>query len=331
MTRCAKILPARALVLPLFFCGHLLQAQFMDVGITSILNVPAIVCADPTVSPRVTIKSNSEVVVTSVVIAYGVPGALPAFELWEGSLQPGQTVNHDLPPIALPGGEHLFTATASAPNGLQDEDPTNDSWSIPVKVSVPAEIIQFRLQTDNFGSDITWELISDNGTVLQAGGPYQNIAGGEVIERSFCLTNGCYTFIINDLFGDGICCGNGQGGYTLVGSDGTVYVDSDGQYGAQDVHEICLAGVQVEERHAALTLEAHPNPTRGPLWLRAPDGDGLLEVLVTDALGRAVQRMRIPAGDMHTPMDLSGLAPGMHIVHARTASRQGTLRVLLEH
>jgi hypothetical protein len=32
-----------------------------------------------------------------------------------------------------------------------------------------------------------------------------------------------YTFTINDLFGDGICCANGQGGYVIQSSTGHVY------------------------------------------------------------------------------------------------------------
>lgn len=328
----AVVRTATALLLPLLWGAVSgLHAQFMDVAVTSILNVPPIVCADPIVTPRITIKNNSDVVVTSVAVAYGVTAGMPAFDLWEGSLQPGQTVNHDLPPIALPAGEDLFVAAANAPNGLPDQVPENDSWSVLVQVSVPAEVITFQLRTDDLGSDVTWTLANESGTVLYADGPYLDVPGGELFQLPFCLTNGCYTFTINDLFGDGICCGNGEGGYSLVGSDGTVYVQSDGQYGEQDVHEICLNGVQVDEpAPRSLTVVAHPNPTAGMLWLSTPGHPGPLDLRLTDAMGRLMMARRVVSDAHARAVDLSGLPPGLYLLHAQSMGMQGTVRVVVE-
>ncbi|NNK80647.1 MAG: hypothetical protein HKO93_04040, partial [Flavobacteriales bacterium] len=66
------------------------------------------------------------------------------------------------------------------------------------------------LTTDNFGSETTWQLLDSEGGEIFFGGPYDsNIDTSEV----FCLPDGCYEFTIFDAFGDGICCGFGEGSY----------------------------------------------------------------------------------------------------------------------
>merc|ERR1711976_58179 len=53
-----------------------------------------------------------------------------------------------------------------------------------------------------------------------------------------CLTDGTYTFTINDSFGDGICCGYGSGDYQLI-SGGEVEA-SGGSFGRSESHIFVL-------------------------------------------------------------------------------------------
>ncbi|GAB2189614.1 endonuclease [Sessilibacter sp. MAH1] len=82
--------------------------------------------------------------------------------------------------------------------------------------------------TDNFGSETTWTLRRGTTTVA-SGGNYGNNAQ---ISEDYCVTDGSYTFQINDSFGDGICCGFGNGNYS-VSSSGTV-VASGGQFASTE-------------------------------------------------------------------------------------------------
>lgn len=61
---------------------------------------------------------------------------------------------------------------------------------------------------DNFPGETTWRITNTSGTVITSG----NVNGGEI-----CLSNNtCYFFTILDSYGDGICCGFGQGSYTVT-------------------------------------------------------------------------------------------------------------------
>jgi len=78
----------------------------------------------------------------------------------------------------------------------------------------PAETFTLDLTTDVFGSETTWT-IGAAGTTQASGSNYPS---STTTEEQWCKEGiqGCATFTINDAFGDGICCGFGQGGYTVT-------------------------------------------------------------------------------------------------------------------
>ena len=90
--------------------------------------------------------------------------------------------------------------------------------------------------TDNYPGETTWTVTDTAGTVVASGGPYAT-AATEYIEQ-VCIDAGCYTFTINDSWGDGICCAYGTGAYT-VSSNGTVLA-SGGEFTTTEATEVCL-------------------------------------------------------------------------------------------
>ena len=90
--------------------------------------------------------------------------------------------------------------------------------------------------TDNYPGETTWSLTDVSGTVVASGGPYATQAVEEVTQ--VCVAPGCYTFTINDSFGDGICCAYGTGLYT-VSSQGTVLA-TGGEFTNTESAEFCL-------------------------------------------------------------------------------------------
>ena len=72
------------------------------------------------------------------------------------------------------------------------------------------------ITTDNYTSETSWELVDQNGTVVQS------INAGDLTQSATTYTwnicpsaTDCYDFIINDTYGDGICCGYGNGSYSV--------------------------------------------------------------------------------------------------------------------
>jgi len=73
-----------------------------------------------------------------------------------------------------------------------------------------------KIATDNYGSETTWYIENSSGARVAEGGPYPNVLGGTIQERSFSASpNDCYMFHIDDSFGDGICCGYGSGSFSI--------------------------------------------------------------------------------------------------------------------
>lgn len=85
------------------------------------------------------------------------------------------------------------------------------------------------IKTDNKPEEMHWDVVdNESGETLLKGGPY--LLPQSVHTHRACLSSGNYTFNMHDSFGDGICCGNGRGFFSLY-KDGVEVVDSNGQYG----------------------------------------------------------------------------------------------------
>ena len=91
------------------------------------------------------------------------------------------------------------------------------------------------LLTDNYPGETTWTLKNAAGSTLYSGGPYTS--QGQTITEVFCLVDGCYDFTINDSYGDGICCGYGQGSYDI--SIAGQSVASGGQFNSTETVNFC--------------------------------------------------------------------------------------------
>jgi subtilisin family serine protease len=94
--------------------------------------------------------------------------------------------------------------------------PTNAPVTPPTDVDTPSSCAMFvvTLTTDDFGYETSFSLVNDlNGHTRLSGGLY---GSSRTYDEITCLDNGRYIFTVSDSHGDGMCCGNGQGGYTVT-------------------------------------------------------------------------------------------------------------------
>lgn len=91
--------------------------------------------------------------------------------------------------------------------------------------------------TDNYPAETTWSLTDDvTGAAVASGGPYVDVA--TAVQEVVCVGDGCYTFTINDSFGDGVCCAYGAGSYDLT-VDGAV-LTTGGEFAASESTQFCI-------------------------------------------------------------------------------------------
>ena len=102
-----------------------------------------------------------------------------------------------------------------------------------------------RFKLDNYPEETTFRVQDANGNQVAIGGPYGHLADGSTHDEPLCLSEGCYQLIIEDSYGDGICCGYGQGYYQLLDNEGQLVV-SGGEFGALVSHDFCVNDTPVE-------------------------------------------------------------------------------------
>jgi hypothetical protein len=74
--------------------------------------------------------------------------------------------------------------------------------------------IHIEIFTDNFPSETTWDVVDAGGGTVASGGPLSAPATLHTWDIALDC-EGCYVFTIYDTFGDGICCGYGNGWYEV--------------------------------------------------------------------------------------------------------------------
>lgn len=100
--------------------------------------------------------------------------------------------------------------------------------------------VQFVLTLDDYPEETDWTLNTSTGASFDSGGTYGSIPDGTTLTFDWCLPNGCYDFTINDSFGDGICCGYGNGSYSITNLDNGTALASGGNFTNSETTNFCV-------------------------------------------------------------------------------------------
>lgn len=269
-----------------------------------------------------TLRNNGQVTMTSATIEYSINGINQPDINWTGSLSSGQTEEIDLPTINLTNGNHTLEITVSSPNGVADEDNSNNTITENFTV-VDGYLYVLTINTDQYPAETTWELTDEQGGTVATGGPYSTANGTET--KTFCLPIECYTFTIFDEYSDGICCGYGNGSYQIVDPWGAVVV-SGAEFGASEASNFCANSV--DDLELAASIDLYPNPTNGELSITVPFTlkDARIEVL--DIMGKTVMAETL-SNQTRSTMNLSDLEGGSYYVRFYAGEVTASKRVVL--
>ena len=112
-------------------------------------------------------------------------------------------------------------------------------WSFTTDVCINVTV---SIVLDRYGAETTWSIEDGGGNVLASGGPYTNAASnGEYPQPdvNVCLPAGCYDLIVNDSFGDGMCCAYGNG-YVAASAPGGFQLAGAGAFGSSVTVPFCV-------------------------------------------------------------------------------------------
>ena len=82
---------------------------------------------------------------------------------------------------------------------------------LPSVIFAQGSWLDITVQPDNYAGETSWEILQDDD-VVAVSPPYQN---NTLLTVTKLLPVGDYQFVMYDAFGDGICCGFGEGWYSL--------------------------------------------------------------------------------------------------------------------
>ncbi|MFK7747819.1 MAG: M43 family zinc metalloprotease [Kordia sp.] len=127
-------------------------------------------------------------------------------------------------------------------DGIQNGDETGidcgGSSCAPCQSGCSDNEVTLTITFDDYPEETSWSLVTDGGTTVASESYSAANADGSTVTETLCLPNDCYTFTINDAYGDGICCSFGNGSYTLTGPDGQI--KSGGSFGSSETTDFCV-------------------------------------------------------------------------------------------
>ncbi len=185
---------------------------------------------------------------------------------------------------------------------------------------------------DNYPEETSWTLTNSGGTVV-ASESYSsaNPDGSTVTETISGLANGTYIFTISDAFGDGICCGFGNGSYSVSSDSGTIV--TGGEFTSSEATEFCV-------ENAAVRLNTYPlnNDEKAFVVYPNPATKGIINV----SLGKKpIQNLEIFSmfGQLVRSIDNLGteqqiniddLSSGTYFIRVRAEELELTKSIIIE-
>lgn len=152
------------------------------------------------------------------------------------------------PPVTAP-----VSAPVTAPVQAPQSQPT-PTPPISNECSAGQSDITLFFKFDDFPDDISWT-VTDAQNVLvaetDAPGFYEDILLTKATETITVCNNNCYDVTINDIYGNGLCCEEGNGRYDIRVQGTTVFTGK--QFGEQVVERVCL------DKNGAFVTSLDPN------------------------------------------------------------------------
>lgn len=131
-------------------------------------------------------------------------------------------------------------------NGETDGNANNNTATATADLEGNFENLTLYFLADNWPSETSWKLVDvGSGQILSEG----DLGSGtdEYSEEVCVSSSACLTLYVYDSFGDGMCCGYGEGNFQVWNSEGETIVYNDGDFNSEAVESFCAgdSGCQI--------------------------------------------------------------------------------------
>lgn len=301
-----------------------------NAGINGVTSPSGSFCgASAQFTPTLVLRNYGNNPLTSVTITYNIDGGTDQIYNWTGNLAPGSNTTVTLPSMTAANGTHTFNATTSLPNGTTDTGITNDAASSTFTVNTNGQPITLALTTDCYGDETSWQLLNASNTVI-ASAAVTTLPDETLIETEWCLASGCYTFVINDSWGDGMtstsCATNGTYNITDQFSNTLASIIAV-NFGDSESNPFCVSGLGIPEK-SGFEFSVYPNPSNGDVTIFISESIGDFEISVMDLMGREVFSDK--GTGTKNSYSLTNLAHGTYMLHVGNDTFSKTQSVVIK-
>lgn len=249
------------------------------------------------IAPQVLLQNTGENPITSVDISYNVNSGTNQSYTWTGNLTSLQSELVTLPEISY-SVQPVNTVSITIAN---DDDNSNNTITKNFNQTFTnTNDLTLILNTDNQGSQCSWEIIDVSGAVVASGGPYGN---NENHNETFNLAGDCYKFNLYDTGG------NGGGSVVLFDSGSNVIYSSNGDYDAGASVCFSTEGFLGIGNDVFDQLAIYPNPASSSFTIQNAEN---AKVAIYDILGKRV--MEVSQISNHQELEISKLSAGTYFV-----------------
>jgi len=217
-----------------------------------------------TASPVIVIQNSGTDAINSLSVEYSINNGSSETYSWSGSLGSLQSTSIELPSISYsPSDTNSVNIILS---GDENNENNSDVFYFDQSNSYETSTVTLDLVTDNYGSETTWEFTDSSGNIVAQGGGYSN-NNTSSSEIEIPSADECYTFTINDSYGDGICCQYGTGSYSITDDSGNVIV-SGGEFSSTESNTFRVGGSLGLNSFMDENLKIFPNPSNGVFTIK---------------------------------------------------------------
>jgi hypothetical protein len=265
-------------------------------------------------------RNNGATTITSAAIEYSVNGGAPSTYPWTGSLAYGQVTTVNLPTInfTVQPTNSINVNVVSVNGGTTDNLSTNNVavTNFNEAATTTSPNVTLRIVLDGYGSEISWTLKNSANVTVAQGGPYTD--GGSnaafpVPDVNLTLANDCYTFQMNDSYGDGICCSYGNGNYQILGGGVQIPGTTGSTFSSVDVRKFTVNSATAVNEVENNNFKLYPNPatTEFNVEFASTVNEGSIRIM--DIQGREIMQKNINNVDFQS-MNIAQLENGFYMV-----------------
>jgi hypothetical protein len=272
-------------------------------------------CGD-SATPVVVIQNSGYDNITNFSIEYSINNGNPQSHNWSGSLGSLASTAIELPAINYsPSDTNSINITIS-----NDDNNQNNSnvFYFNQSNSYDTSIVTLNLVTDNYASETSWQLTDSFGNIIALNGSLSN-ASTYTTEIEIPTSDECYTFTINDTYGDGICCAYGVGSYSITDDSGNIII-SGGEFSSVDTSTFRVGETLGINSIFENNLNIFPNPSNGIFTVKTSLDNSTYKIY--NLIGQHVKSGIINNGS--NSIDLRNSIDGVYFMTIQTENGEKT-------